>query len=317
MHLKGYSLHKSCRVTKVCDFDQDKLSYCRSKYPDIETTTDSDSIFSDVSIDIVSIASYDSYHFEQICAALKSGKHVFVEKPFCLFEWQAIEIRKLLCANSRLQISSNLVLRTTPRFVKLKQKITDGHFGKIYYIEGDYNYGRLHKIHDGWRSKEDFYSIIYGGGIHLLDLMMWLNDDPPVEVCGFSNRILSDGTNFAFNDFNQSLIKLKSGVVLKLGSNFGCVYPHFHKLAVYGEKMTFENSINGGMWFENRDLPIYDYDGYPSDQKHDMILSFVDSILNPLVKPLVSADEMFKVMSVAFACEKAASSNKNILIEYL
>ena len=30
-------------------------------------------------------------------------------------------------------------------------------------------------------------------------------------------------------------------MIAKISSNFGCVYPHFHKLAIYGTKKTFEN----------------------------------------------------------------------------
>jgi len=40
-----------------------------------------ESIFEDPELDIVSIASYDSFHAEQIIQCLNSGKHVFVENP--------------------------------------------------------------------------------------------------------------------------------------------------------------------------------------------------------------------------------------------
>ena len=36
-------------------------------------------------------------------------------------------------------------------------------FGKIFYIEGDYNYGRVKKITK--RGKIPFYSVTYGGGL--------------------------------------------------------------------------------------------------------------------------------------------------------
>ena len=35
-------------------------------------------------IDVISIASFDNFHAEQVIHSLNSQKHVFVEKPLCL-----------------------------------------------------------------------------------------------------------------------------------------------------------------------------------------------------------------------------------------
>ena len=47
---------------------------------------------------------------------------------------------------------SNLVLRSAKLFNKVIRQIRSGKFGKIYYFEGDYLYGRLNKIVHGWRA---------------------------------------------------------------------------------------------------------------------------------------------------------------------
>ena len=60
-------------------------------------------------IDVVSIASYDNYHFDQVCKAIKKKKNVFVEKPLCFSEKEGIIIKRLLTNNPGVKISSNLV----------------------------------------------------------------------------------------------------------------------------------------------------------------------------------------------------------------
>ena len=35
------------------------------------------------SIDLVSIASYDNYHFQHAIKCIAKNKHIFIEKPFC------------------------------------------------------------------------------------------------------------------------------------------------------------------------------------------------------------------------------------------
>ena len=64
-------------------------------------------------------------------------------------------------------------------------------FGKIFYIEGDYNYGRVKKITKGWRGKIPFYSVTYGGGVHIIDLITWIVDELPIQVKADSNKIVT------------------------------------------------------------------------------------------------------------------------------
>ena len=64
----------------------------------------------------------------------------------------------------------------------MKKLIAEGVFGNIYYIEADYNYGRLKKLTHGWRSKVPNYSVTLGGGIHMLDLVLWITKFKPEDV---------------------------------------------------------------------------------------------------------------------------------------
>ena len=48
--------------------------------------------------------------------AIEHGKHVFVEKPLCLYEEEGREIAALLRERPDLRLSSNLPLRLSPRF---------------------------------------------------------------------------------------------------------------------------------------------------------------------------------------------------------
>ena len=65
-------------------------------------------------------------------------------------------------------MTTNTILRTSKRFMEIKNKIKEGFFGDIYYLEMDYNYGRLKKITDGWRGKIKNYSVVLGGAYTLL-----------------------------------------------------------------------------------------------------------------------------------------------------
>ena len=147
-HLLAYQKHPDCTVETVCDFDKNILDKYHKENPTFNLTNSADDILCDPSIDIVTIASWDNFHHSQIIKGLNNGKHIFVEKPVCINMDEAKDIVRCLKKNNTLKITSNLILRKSPRFIDLKTMIDKKKLGNIFSIEGDYNYGRKWKITD-------------------------------------------------------------------------------------------------------------------------------------------------------------------------
>lgn len=318
-HIAGYRSHPECEVVMAADFSEKKLAEVRSKYSGIKFTASADEILNNPDISVVSVATYDNFHAQQIVTALDNGKHVFVEKPLCLYKKEAREIRAALKRNPGLKISSNLILRRAPRFINLKERIASGAMGTLYHVEGDYTYGRLHKLLEGWRGEMDYYSVISGGGIHLIDLILWLSGDAVTEVAAFGNRICTTGTAFRHNDMVVSILKFKSGMVGKISANFGCVHPHFHPVTVFGTKATFVNGRKDALLYETRDpavSPKILNDEYPGAQKGDLLAKFIDSIIKD-TEPEVGVTDIFNCLSVCFAIEESAQHGKIVPVEYI
>ncbi|MGK5091727.1 Gfo/Idh/MocA family oxidoreductase [Deltaproteobacteria bacterium TL4] len=318
-HIEGYNHHPHCRVVSICDFDEDKLKEVGQRYPEIKRTSKAMDILQDPQIHVVSIASYDNYHYEQIVEGLKHQKHLFVEKPLVLFDHEARHIRGLLNENPHLKLSSNLILRKSPRFIELRDKILAKELGTLFYVEGDYNYGRIHKLTEGWRGKIDFYSIVNGGGVHILDLLMWLTDDEIEEVCALGNRISTQNSQFRYDDMVVTLLRFKSGMTGKMACNFGCIYPHFHKLTLYGTNATFENGLPHAKWYTTRDPQVAPVDittPYPGTHKGDLLHSFIEGVLKDQ-PPEVTKEDIFKAMSVCYSVEKALKEKSFVKVDYL
>ena len=318
-HIRGYNVHPDCEVVALCDFSDEKLVMAGERYPGMKITRHASEILKDPQIDMVSIASYDNYHYEQVKEAISNNKHIFVEKPLCLHEEEAVHIKTLLKDRPQLKLSSNLILRKCPRFKELKQMIVSGDMGELFSVEGDYNYGRLHKITEGWRGDIDFYSVVYGGGVHVIDLLLWLTGDKIVEVAAYGNNISSKGSRFRYNDMVICILKFKSGMIGKMSVNFGCICPHFHGLSIYGTQATFVNGFEYGLIFESSDPTSSGrkiFTAYPGIQKGDLISSFVSSIIND-TESEVSKEDVFQAMSVCFAIEKAVNRAEPVPVEYL
>lgn len=319
-HIYAYESHPGCEVVCLCDFSEEKLQMAREKYSGIRSTKDATEIINDPEINVVSIASFDDYHFDQVKSSILNKKHVFVEKPLCQFREEAVQIKDMLNNHPDVKLSSNLNLRTAPRFKYVRDLISGGKMGRIYYIEADYLWGRHHKLTDGWRKEMDYYSIINGAAVHMIDLVIWLTGMYPVEVKGYGNQIATSGSGFRFDDFVVLLFKFEDGTIAKISANGGCVHPHFHKVAIYGTKQTFFNDMPRGKLVSARDS-MHSFadisEEYPGKNKSDVIYSFVDSILNTGSKAIVPLEDVFKTMSVCFAAEESIRTNNCIAVEYI
>lgn len=310
-HIAGYRAHPECEVVALCDTDLEKAAVVARRHPGIETFTDPFALLARRDIDVVSIASPDDAHYAQILAAIEHGKHMFIEKPLCLRPAELAEIRRRL-RGSALRYSSNLILRAAPRFADLRRRIGAGELGELYSLEADYNYGRIHKLISGWRGSIAGYSVVLGGGVHVVDLLLWLTGKRVVEVAAFGNGICTRGTDFPGPDMVLAILRFEDQSVAKVTANFGCVFPHFHRLLVYGTQGTFENGMDHArLWrSRDRDTPPERLDtAYPGAPKGELIPSFVESILRG-TPAAVTEDEVMRTMDVCFAIDRAAASGQ-------
>lgn len=318
-HADGYARLSRCEVVALCDRSEEKLISVRSKYRSATATTHWRDMIANERIHIISIASADDDHADQAVAALEAGKNVFVEKPMCRSRRELQQIKKSLATHSHLHLASNLVLRAAPVYRWLRDSIRNGDFGEIYAIDGDYLYGRLHKITDGWRKDVDNYSVMQGGGVHLVDLMLWLTGERPLHVTAQGNRICTRGTAFHQSDFMASTFSFASGMIGRITANFGCVHRHQHVLKVFGTKATFllddcgpriHHSRNSDSIAEPVDLEVL-----PS-AKWDLIPEFVGGILagNPQMQ---SNRREFDLMAACLAADKALKECRTVEVEYL
>lgn len=318
-HAHALYLNKNVNLVSLCDFDNKKLNLYKKIYKNCNFTNNSDDIFKNPNIDIVSIASYDNFHAKHILQAIKYNKHFFVEKPFCLTIKELKKICSSLKKNKKITFSSNLVLRNNPSFIDLKKKIKTKVTGDIYYCEGDYNYGRINKILYGWRGQIPFYSVVLGGAIHLIDLIIWLSNKKVRSVIAEGNKISTKNTKFKNYDLVSTLLKFEDGMISKVTSNFASVTPHHHILSVYGTRSTFFYNNKEIKSYKSRDDLILKNkkSKFSNKQKSEILNSFIKSVYYQKDLKIVHENEIINLMSVCFAIEKSLKTKKWEKVNYI
>lgn len=299
-------------VEVVCDVDRSKASSIASKYGVEAFCEDWRDLITSFEIEAVIVASYDHFHAEQLVAFIRNGIHIFVEKPLCTTMEELIAIKKeYVRANERREVllSTNFILRREKRFLNLKKEIDSGKLGEIYSIEASYDYGRIDKIFEGWRGTSPNYSVMNGGGIHMLDLCQWLVGGVYTPEFSLHSKVVTRNASFLAPDFTTALGRIGETAILKLTANFGSQTPHYHQLRIYGTKGTFINDCGRGTYFfgsEPNVTRVEDAFDFPCVKKGDLLPNFVDAILHG-EKLEIGFEEVTSVMTTSLFIDQLAN----------
>ena len=312
-HLEAIDNYKKSFVKIICEKDEKKIQILKKRYPDKIITKNESDIFKDPSINLVSIASYDNFHYSQVMKSLKSNKNIIVEKPMCLKLSQLAEIYKILKEKKNIKMTSNLVLRVNSLFKEFKKRVD---IKNTYYIEADYIWGRKKKLFE-WRSKLKDYSLILGAGIHIIDLVMWILRSKPISVTTFSNRKSTIKSKFRKNSLYVMLFEFPSKILVKITANGAAAHNHYHEMKIFSKNETLVHSNLGTYSYTNDKLDRI-YKSYPDKiNRKKLIQNFIDNLINPKLKNFISHQEQFDLMSVCFYAQKSAKLNKKIKIKYM
>jgi predicted dehydrogenase len=303
-------------IDRVFIWDQNpqKLADVKTRNPKAIVVEKESDIVGHSNCNLVCVASYDSDHHDQCITCIESGQHIFVEKPVCLYLEEAQSMINCLRENPKVRFSSNLILRKSIRFADLKQRIDSNELGEVYSIDADYYYGRVNKLTEGWRGEIDFYSVFLGGGVHMVDLVRWLSGKEAVSVFAESNKIVTEGTKFRYDDYVSAMICLEGRMLARVSANFGCVHPHYHSVKVFGTKSSFLNGAESAILYNARspdaDHQLIDTD-YPGCRKGDLLDSFITEIERGSTAAY-SMEDIFETLAVCFAVEESLSQKVKV-----
>ena len=205
----------------------ERIEQLEREYPDAIIGTDYAEVLRDSAPDVVVDAGPDFLHGPQCLAALEAGCHVLIEKPMAT---TVEDVEKLLEAEKRTRkiIMVDYTMRYSHPWGTMMQAARDGRIGKIFYLAGFYIhdmwnwYDENGKCPTPWRIDDDNpQNILFGGGCHGLDMVLYvMEDDPVTEIYCCGNRL--SGSNMPIEDCFLVSMKFASGAVGKVFVTSGC-----------------------------------------------------------------------------------------------
>lgn len=211
------------------DLFEDRLQQCREnlkKRKGIEI--DSEKCFTgfdayekviDAGVDIVLLVTPPAFRPQQFEAAIKAGKHVFMEKPVAV---DPVGVRSVLVNAHRademgLSVITGTIKRHQKDYVETYRRVFKGEIGDIVSGNAYYNQGKLWHVNPRaeWTEMEcmirNWVNWCWLSGdhiveqhVHNLDLMNWFIGHHPEQATGFGGRhrrLTGDQFDFFSVDF--------------------------------------------------------------------------------------------------------------------
>ena len=295
-------------LSAVCDIRPDVAAEFSTRYGvPARTLTE---ILDDQACDGVAVASPAVLHVKHAGAALRAGKHVFVEKPLALTASEGHALAHLAKNERRILMVGHL-LQYHPLVRKLFDLVHGGHLGEIKYIS-------CNRLHVGRVRKEE--NVIWSLAPHDISVILTILGELPVRVSVKADSILDHD----IADIASIHMEFANGLNTHINVSWLNPYKE-QRITVLGSKSSLV--FDDGAEWDDR-LTIYDRQTKPGsfrpwkkrgEGERVMVIRqeplreecshFLDSILTG-VAPRTDASEALGVLSVLDAATRSLESGK-------
>jgi predicted dehydrogenase len=197
--LRGLIEQPGVDVRYICDLDERRLAVAARRYPGATPTTSYDDLLDDPRLDAIVIATPVFTHFEMASAALRAGKHTFVEKPLAPSATEAGEMIDL-AEERNLRLMCGQTFLYSPPVQAIKQLIDAGELGDIFFISSS-------RVNLGLHQRD--VSVIWDLGPHDFSILLhWLGEAPESITATGRDSIVQGIHDVAFMS-----LQFPSGVV--------------------------------------------------------------------------------------------------------
>lgn len=201
------------QITALGDIFQDRLDKCRSELKSQKNVEIADEKcflgfdayekVLDSGVDMVLLCTPPHFRPQHVEAAVKAGKHIFMEKPCAV---DPVGARSVMVSSERakqqgLCIVSGTILRKSKDYMETQRRVASGQIGEIVSAHVIRNGGSLWVIKrkPGWSDMEymlrNWANFCWLSGdhiveqfIHQVDVMNWFLDKNPVKAIGWGGR---------------------------------------------------------------------------------------------------------------------------------
>lgn len=225
--LRELEKEKQCTFYGVVDKRKEILERLSKEYG-LETATEL-ATFLKKDVDAVDVVTPADTHFQICHRCLSAGKHIFVEKPLTTNYTEAVKLARFADEKKRV-LSVGLIYRYNPAVRRIKELISNGELGKIYYVMGHYM---------GFKEPRTDVGALLNFTVHHIDIYDYLLEQVPREITCNTAHFLG---RKHFEDLALLFLKYGNGTVGIIEG--GWLLPgNYRDLMIVGSKKSVTSDI--------------------------------------------------------------------------
>jgi predicted dehydrogenase len=177
-HALAFQRVKGARLAAVADPDTVRAHKLAETYGVPYAFDDYRRLLECDDVDMICVGAPNFTHRDIVTTAAAAGKHVVCEKPLALTLAEADEMIAA-AARARIKLGYAELICFAPRYVRAKELIDEGAFGRVFQIRhGETHYGP----HSDWfwQGEKSGGGVMMDMGCHSIEVIRWLYDKPPV-----------------------------------------------------------------------------------------------------------------------------------------
>lgn len=316
IHLQNMLRHfAGVRVVAVGDTQLSAESFSAS-FRDIDFSNDPAPVVNRADVDAVVICTPTSSHAEMIEMAVKSGKHIFCEKPVDLSLARTKALVDLAAA-SGVKMMLGFNRRFDPDFLEARRKILAGRIGGVQVVKITSRDPGLPPL-DYIRNSGGLFMDM---AIHDFDMARYMMNKEVKEVYA-KGLVLVDQQVAAAGDIDTALTTLvfEDGTYAVIDNSRKAIYGYDQRLEIFGDKgmIQVENNLHNRNVVFDQDgihhaLPLdFFMDRYTASYLNEMQY-FIDALSKDAPLPVTGEDGL-KATVIAVAARKSVLENRPVQI---
>lgn len=331
LNILGYLDHPACEVVSVCDIDENIARTRMREWGADRYCTDYKELLADPDVDAVEILSPHRLHHPMVIDAARAGKHISVQKPFCVSLSEADEmIAAAKEAGVKLKLFENFVFY--PPYRKAKELMEAGEIGEPLSINiklGNGMGGWWVPLKT-WLWRIDYEECgggpsVYDDGFHKMSIARWFFGDIDrvkawvdfsfgmVDMPGMITWRYKDADRLGVWELNMSMGMLSNAKY----------YPADERVEICGTKgyiwvtrcTSQVSEIPPLLLCKNGETRAFDdmRDDW-GDSFHDSGWNFIDSIMKD-EDPTLTGEDGKELMRFWLAIEKSYLEGREVFVE--
>jgi predicted dehydrogenase len=214
---------------KLSSVQQVTNKYGGTPYTDIED------MLTNEQLDVVTICTPSGLHSEHACQAMRSGRHVIVEKPMEITH-TAIEEMLRVQQEHKVKLAVISQHRFDPATIQIHQLVEEKAFGKLVLGNAIIPWWRSQAYYDSgaWRGTRqlDGGGVLINQSIHSIDLLQWLMG-PVKSIYAYTDTLAH---RMETEDVAVAVLRFANGALGTIAATTGAYPGVTTRIEIFGDK---------------------------------------------------------------------------------